>query len=328
MPFAGHRGVQRMVDVVVPLRGQPEAELAARRDEPGIIAVALGDQRQWATQLHRQRVGFQRQLLENVDGGGVHQRVYGIQSQPVDVEVAHPPQRATDEVVTDLVGVCVGDVDSFAPRVAARRQIRAEPRQVVAGWAEVVEHRVDQNTQTPPVAGVDEPHQAVGAAVRFVHGVPEHTVVTPAVRAGERVDRHEFDEIDAEIDQLVQSFDRRVERALRCERADVQFVDDRALDRAARPAGGSGRAGSGPQLRAFVHTVWLPRRAGIGEHLRIVVEHEAVAGIVGDVHGGAPPPVVAAGHRVQDAVDVESHHLRYRCPDREFVVRHRRAPAA
>ena len=97
----------------------------------------------------------------------------------------------------------------------ARRQIRAELGEVVAGRTEVIEHRVDEHSQTPPVAGLDEPHQAVGAAVRFVHGVPQHTVVTPAVRAGERVDRHQFDEVDAEIDELVQLFDGRVEGALR-----------------------------------------------------------------------------------------------------------------
>ena len=79
----------------------------------------------------------------------------------------------------------------------------------------MVEHRVDQHAQTAAVAGVDEPHQAVGAAVRFVHRVPEHAVVTPAVRAAERVDRHQLDEVDAEIDQVVQLLDRRVEGALR-----------------------------------------------------------------------------------------------------------------
>ena len=130
------------------------------------------------------------------------------------------------------------------------------------------------------MAGVDEPDQPVGAAVRFVHGVPEHAVVAPAVRAAERVDRHQLDEVDAEIDQIVQLLDRRVEGAVRGERADVQFVDHRALDRAARPVAVGPRVGRRlPQLRALVHAVGLARRAGIGQHLGVVVEHEAVAGV-------------------------------------------------
>ncbi len=99
------------------------------------------------------------------------------------------------------------------------------------------------------MAGVDEPDQPVGTAVRLVHRVPEHAVVAPAMCAAECVDRHQLDEVDAEIDQIVQLVDRRVERAVRRERADVQLVDDRALDGPALPVGVGPRVGGGlPQL--------------------------------------------------------------------------------
>jgi hypothetical protein len=101
--------------------------------------------------------------------------------------------------------------------------------------AEVVEHRVDQYAQTTRVAGVDEPDQAVRAAVRFVHAVPQHAVVSPAVGSGERVDRHQLDEVDPEIDQIVQLFDRGVEGPLAGEGSDVQLVDHRAFHRPAGP---------------------------------------------------------------------------------------------
>ena len=65
------------------------------------------------------------------------------------------------------------------------------------------------------MAGVDEADQPVGSAVRLVHRVPQHAVVAPAVRAGKRVDRHQFDEVDAEVDQIVKLVDRRVEGARR-----------------------------------------------------------------------------------------------------------------
>jgi len=44
VPFAGEGGVDRVVDVVVPLGAQPVAATITRGDQPGIVEVALGDQ--------------------------------------------------------------------------------------------------------------------------------------------------------------------------------------------------------------------------------------------------------------------------------------------
>ena len=44
LPFTGYRGVDGVVDVVVPLGGHPETALFAGRDQPGVVHVALGDQ--------------------------------------------------------------------------------------------------------------------------------------------------------------------------------------------------------------------------------------------------------------------------------------------
>ena len=184
LTLAGHRGVDGVVDVVVPLRGHPVAVIGAGGDHPRVVEVALGHQRQRAAQLFGERVGFVGQLLEDVDRGGVEQRVHGVQAQPVGMEVAHPAQRAADDVAAHLVGPGVGDVDPFAPRVTRRRQVRPEPGQVVARRAEMIEHGVDQHSQPAAMAGVDEADQPVGSAVRLVHRVPQHAVVAPAVVAG------------------------------------------------------------------------------------------------------------------------------------------------
>ena len=56
-----------------------------------------------------------------------------------------------------------------------------------------------------------------------------------------------------------------------------------------------------------MHTVGLAGGAGIRQHLRVVVEDEAVARIGSGVDVGPPPAVVATGHRVQRAVDVEAN---------------------
>ena len=160
------------------------------------------------------------------------------------------------------------------------------------------------------MARVDEPHQCVRPAVRFVHRVPQHAVVAPAVRSAEGVDRHHFDEVDAEIHQIVQLLDRRVESAARSERADVQFVDHPALDRGARPVVVGPCVGIGPpELRAGMHTVGLARGTRIGQHRRVVVENEPVARIRSGVDLGTPPAVVRRGHLVQRAVHVDTNPL-------------------
>ena len=46
LAFARHRGVDGVVDVVVPLRGHAKAAAVPRGDQARVVAVALGDQRQ------------------------------------------------------------------------------------------------------------------------------------------------------------------------------------------------------------------------------------------------------------------------------------------
>ena len=44
LPFTRYRGVDRVMNVVIPLRGEPVAAAIARGDQPRIIQVTLGDQ--------------------------------------------------------------------------------------------------------------------------------------------------------------------------------------------------------------------------------------------------------------------------------------------
>ncbi len=243
------------------------------------------------------------------------------------MKIAHPAQRAADDVAADLVGVGVGDVDALAPRVARRGQVGSEPRQVVARRAQVVEHRVDQHAQPLCVAGVDEAHQRVGAAVGFVHAVPQHPVVSPTVAAGKGIHRHQLDEVHAEVHQIVQLVDGGVEGPGAGERAQVQLVDYRPFDRPAGPPGvGPRHARRVPQLRAGVHALGLARGARVGQHGGIVVEQVPVAGGRRGVHARMPPAVPRARHGVHLALDVEPDPFGFGRPHPE--VSHGVAPAA
>ena len=131
----------------------------------------------------------------------------------------------------------------------------------------------------------------------------------------ERVDWHQFDEVDAEVHQVVEFVDRGVERACRGERSGVQFRSP-PLDRAAAPLLiGPARRRRDPTAGAFVHPVGL---AGTGD--RAARPGRRRAGSRTGHRRRSPrwrATRIVGGHVVQRSVDVESHQLGQRCPHRE-----------
>ncbi len=221
--LTGQRDVQGVVDIVGPLRGQPAAVGLARSDQPRVVQVRLGDQAERPAQPGGQRVDRRGQLLQQRQRSVVHDGVHRVQPEPVHVEVAQPAGRVVDHVAPDLIGTGAVRVEGGTPLVLAR-EVRAEAIQVSAGRPDVVVHDVEHHAHVPGVAGVHEPLEAVRAAVGLVHGAPQHPVVAPAGGAVECVDRHHLNQVDAQVRQVVEPFDRRVEGARRGERPDVQLV--------------------------------------------------------------------------------------------------------
>ena len=214
LPLAGQQCVQRVVDVVVPLGVEAVAVGISRGDEPRIVEIGLGDQRERPRQMRGERVHLGRHLFEHVRGAVIHQRVYGIQPQPVRVVVPQPRQRAVDDIASYAVGEGSVEVQRLAPVVRAGREHGREHRRVRPGRSKVVVDGVDQHGESTSMARVDESLQPVRPAVRLVRCVPADAVVPPAVVAVECVDRQQFDEVDTEIGEMVQAVDGRVERAL------------------------------------------------------------------------------------------------------------------
>ena len=171
------------------------------------------------------------------------------------------------------------------PRVAAGGQIRPE-RGGNCRWPRV-------NT-----ASISTPSPRRWQASRGAHRrarrtardrIPEHAVIAPAVHPAERVDRHELDEVDAEIYQIVELLDRGVERADRSERADVQLVVTPPSGRPCQSASDHATE-AGATAAAVMDAIGLARGAGVGQHFRVVDEDQAVAGVGTGVDIGAPQP--------------------------------------
>ena len=163
------------------------------------------------------------------------------------------------------------------------------------------------------------------ASVAFVHGVPQHPVIAPVVMAVEGIDRHQFDEVDAEFHEVVEPIDGGCQGPLGRKGADMQLIDDAAPELTPRPH--LIRPDELVRIespRPAMHPVRLAPRAWIRQHGVGVVEQEAVIKLADalcprsdTVRQGlsrAPPALVVAlhGHSCRGALPHWFDHQRYR----------------
>ena len=177
------RDVERVVDVVVPLRRHAPAALTGRRHHDGVVEVALGDEVERTPELHCERSGLVGQLGEDVGLGLVTQLVHGVETKRVDVEVTEPAQGVVDDPAAHLVAAVGVEVDGRPPRrVVGVGEVGPELGEVVARRSEVVVDDVEADPEPARVARVDEALERGGAAVGLLDGIRRDAVVAPAVR--------------------------------------------------------------------------------------------------------------------------------------------------
>ena len=249
--------------------------------------------------------------------------VHGIQAEAVEVELLEPHPDVVQHVVAHRVAAVAVVIDRGAPRgLVPIVEVSAELAQVVPLRAEVVVDDVEIDRQPLGMAGVDQPMQALRAAVAVLRRVGEHAVVSPVARARELADRHDLDGRDAQLAEVAQPRDHSFERPLGGERADVQLVEDQVLAADPLPAGVGPGEPIGPyDGRRPVDALRLPERAGVGS-FGAAVEPEGIAPALGHVR--LLVAVVAARLRLHGdltprrAVDQDqAYPLRGGCPDPE-----------
>ena len=111
----------------------------------------------------------------------------------------------------------------------------------------------------------------------MMRGEEVDAVVAPSAIAREFGNRHQLDVRDAELGQMVEAIDRRIEGSRRREGANMQLIHDRGIERRGIPAGvGPGEVGMIDDARAAVHAVRLRLRARIGQRRFSAVEDEGI----------------------------------------------------
>src|SRR5690606_9916104 len=145
--LSGKLDAERVVDVVVPLRGvEPVREIA------GAVVVVLEDEMD-GTILDPGAHGG-RELGQDVGIGIVEDRVDGVEAEPVDVELLEPVERVLDEEVADRAALRAVEVDPVAPgrAVAPGEELRVGAEIVPLG-SEVVVDDVEEKGEAARVAG-------------------------------------------------------------------------------------------------------------------------------------------------------------------------------
>ncbi len=120
------------------------------------------------------------------------------------------------------------------------------------------------------MAGVDKALESLRSAVGILGGERIDPVVAPVALAGKLRDRHDLDRGDSKRYQIVQLLNGRIEGACRGECADVQFIEDVAVQGDAPPAVVRPGKSRVYDLRGAVNTLRLKARGRVRPFLAAV----------------------------------------------------------
>src|SRR5687767_15993601 len=114
------------------------------------------------------------------------------------------------------------EVDRLAPvvRIAIGEVIGGELRQVIAVRAEMVVDDIEDHAEAGAVRGVDKMTEIVGSAVQMRRRPQIDAVISPAETARKLVHRHDLENRDSDVAQMLEMTLRRDPRPLLGERAD------------------------------------------------------------------------------------------------------------
>ena len=309
--------MERVVEVVRPHRRAPPPS-RRRVDHLAVLEVALGHHVDEAAALLRERRHRVAQRADEVARAVVRDGVHRVEPERVHPEVPHPLERRLQHEGAHRAGAGAVVVDAVAPGgLVPLGEVRPPHREVVPLRPEVVVDDVQAHREAEPVRLVDEALQRLRPTVSFVHGVQLRPVVAPVAPPRERLDGHELDAGDAQLDQALQARGGGVERALRREGAHVQLVEGELLERQAGEGVPPRVAPRVPHLRRPVDAPGLTARRGIGERSP-VRQHELVT--LADARLGderRPPAALPPLERVVPPAEAHGERVSRGGPDGE-----------
>ena len=169
--------------------------------------------RRWAAP---KQVGAGGDLGDDVLGRIVLDGLDGVEAEAVEVILAQPVESVFDDEAADVRAAVIVVIDGIAPRgFVAGGEVGAELREVISLVAEVVVDDIEDDGKAALMSGIDKAAKRGGTAVIGLHGVEADAIISPVAGAGNGVDGHQFDGGDAEVAEVVEAEDGRVEGSLR-----------------------------------------------------------------------------------------------------------------
>ena len=157
VPLARQQGVEGAVEVVVPLRIQPEAAELRGPDHAHVVQVALRDQIHPAVQPLGKRAHRVAEFGQKRPRAQIHHAVDGVEAERVHMERRQPLDGILDEEAHDFVALRPVEVEAQAPRSpVAVAEVWAKIAEIVSFRPQVVVDHVEHDGDLALVTGVDE----------------------------------------------------------------------------------------------------------------------------------------------------------------------------
>ena len=170
--FTRKHRVQRMMQIVAPLRFQAAAAAFLRKQNGGIVQVALGDYVDLAPVLLRHALDALLQLRQKMPRTAVEHPVNRIQPQRVDVIFLQPEDRIFDEKPSDVIAIWAIEINGLSPRAAiVVGKVGTKLPQIVSFGPEMVVDHVQRHIQSGAMGCVDEALESLGAAITVLNRI-------------------------------------------------------------------------------------------------------------------------------------------------------------
>src|SRR5580698_7740232 len=207
------------------------------------------------------------QFREDVRCGIVGDCVNRVQPQSVEMIFGEPIKRIVDEKIPHDSTLVAIEVDPISPRsmMAVRKKLWSVRIKIITFRAEMVVYDIKQDHDSAAVGGLNKLLEIFGLAVRAVGSKLKNTVIAPVALARKIRHWHQLQGSDSQILQIVKLLAHRRESPAWCERANMDFIDDRFFPTASNPGFICPYESSGIDDFAWtVHILWLEAGNWVG----------------------------------------------------------------
>ena len=276
--MAGESDEGAVMEIIVPERVHAVAAFFLGLHKLRVLRFVFVDEIERS--VRRGGAGTAGDLGENVILRCIDDGLRGVEAKAVEVEFGDPVDGIGNEELADGGAVVAVEVNCFAPigGVLAIEESIVELIEIISIGADVVVDEIENDADAGLVGAIDKLAEIIGRSVVMEGSEEIDAVISPAERAGEFVDGHDFETGDAEVSKFGKLFCGGVPGSFRGEGADVHFVKHLAVGGNAGPGVvGPVEGGGVDDLRRAMGAVGLEAGGGIGERLLGAIEAKAIS---------------------------------------------------